>query len=55
MLAILQEFGPDQRGSTSIEYSLIAIVVSLAIITTAQALGVTLGDVFTKVGNGFPP
>jgi Flp pilus assembly pilin Flp len=55
VLSLVQKFGPDQRGSTSIEYSLIAVVVSITIIAGVQALAVVLNDLFTEIGNGFPP
>ena len=55
MLALLEKFGSDQRGSTAIEYACIAVVVCIAILTATQQMGVTLSEVFTNVGNGFPP
>jgi pilus assembly protein Flp/PilA len=49
MLRRLREFYADESGATAIEYALIASGIALAIITTVNSLGVTLGDKFAVV------
>jgi pilus assembly protein Flp/PilA len=39
----------DQSGATSIEYALIAILISVVIIASAQAIGTSLNNVFNNV------
>lgn len=47
------KFLNDQSGATSIEYSLIAAFIGLAIITAAIALGVEVRGAFESVQQGF--
>ena len=49
----LRRVGADECGATSIEYSLIAGLIALAIITAAQAIGLELIAVFGEVAAGF--
>jgi pilus assembly protein Flp/PilA len=42
-------FVQDESGATAIEYGLIAAGIAVAIITTVQALGITLDSVFADV------
>ncbi len=46
-------FAQDRSGATSIEYSLIAAFVGLAIITASIAIGAELVGVFQDVEGGF--
>jgi len=39
---------------SSIEYALVALLVALAIILAATALGVNLGDLYRYIANRFP-
>lgn len=41
----------DDRGSTAIEYSLIATLVGLAIVGAATGLGTNISGTFTNVAN----
>jgi pilus assembly protein Flp/PilA len=41
----------DESGATAIEYGLIAALVSVALIAGAGALGGSLNNTFTKLGN----
>ena len=49
MLRRLKEFCADESGATAIEYALIASGIALAIITSVNSLGLTLGDKFAAV------
>jgi pilus assembly protein Flp/PilA len=42
-------FAKDESGATAIEYGLIAALVGVAIIASAQALGTSLNDLFTAI------
>jgi pilus assembly protein Flp/PilA len=50
-MSILNRFAADESGATAIEYSLIAALVSVAIITVLGTVGTQLTAVFTKIGN----
>lgn len=45
----LAKFLRDESGATAIEYCLIAVGISLAIIVIVQSLGTTLDTKFTSV------
>ena len=45
----LKRFRDDKRGATSIEYALIAILISVVIIASASAIGTSLNSVFNNV------
>lgn len=47
------EFIRDERGATAIEYSVIATMVSLAIITGATLMGDRLKTFFETMAAGF--
>ena len=49
MLRYLREFCADESGATAIEYALIASGIALAIFTSVNSLGGTLGDRFAAV------
>jgi pilus assembly protein Flp/PilA len=46
---LLARFWSDQSGATAIEYCLLGVGISLAIIISVQALGPTLSDKFSSV------
>ncbi len=45
----LKRLYADQSGATSIEYALIAILISVVIIASASAIGTSLNSVFNNV------
>jgi pilus assembly protein Flp/PilA len=47
--ALLARLLREEEGTTTIEYGLIAFVVSLSVLAGASALGLSLGDVFQDV------
>jgi len=49
MSNLVRSFVRDESGATSIEYSLIAAGISVAIITVVQSLGSKLNATFTSV------
>lgn len=51
--ALMTDFARDQRGATAIEYSLIATLVSLAIIAGATLVGDRLKTLFESTAAGF--
>jgi pilus assembly protein Flp/PilA len=46
---LIARFLSDRSGATSIEYSLIAVGISLAIIVSVQAIGPVLSSKFSSV------
>ena len=48
---LLLGFRKDERGSTAVEYGLIASGVGIAIIASVQALGSKLTTLFTTAGS----
>ena len=51
MRRLIARFLSDQSGATAIEYCLLGVGISLAIIVSVQALGPTLNDKFTAVNS----
>jgi pilus assembly protein Flp/PilA len=51
MRQLIAKFADDESGATAIEYCLIAVGISLAIIVVVQGLGTTLNTRFTSVNN----
>ena len=49
MSNLVRSFVRDESGATSIEYSLIAAGISVAIIAVVQSLGSKLNTTFTSV------
>ncbi len=45
----IARFAKDESGATAIEYGLIALLISVAIITIVRSVGVSLVNVFTSV------
>ena len=51
----MQRFLTDESGATAVEYGLIAVMVSLAIIGGATTLGQALAPVFTTAASSITP
>jgi pilus assembly protein Flp/PilA len=49
MRKLIAKFLADQSGATAIEYSIIAIGVSIVIVASVNSMGTALSGVFTKV------
>lgn len=49
-----RRFFEQEHGVTAIEYSLVALLVALAIIAGATALGVNLGAWYGYIASKFP-
>ena len=43
-----------RRGTSSIEYTLIAAVISMAIVVAATSIGQKVGQIYNSVGNSVP-
>lgn len=52
MRRLFCKFMSDESGATAIEYALIAMGVSIAIVAGVQALGVSTNSNFTAVKQG---
>ena len=52
MSHFIKQFVKDENGATAIEYGLIAMLISVAIISILGGLGTSLRDTFTAVNNG---
>lgn len=53
MFARFADFLRNTDGTTSIEYALIAVLISLSIISGATRIGTNLISAFTQVGAAF--
>jgi pilus assembly protein Flp/PilA len=53
MVQSIVKFADDENGATSIEYALIALLISTVILVSVRSVGTTLVNIFTMVGNGF--
>ncbi len=51
MKTLLSRFAKNESGATAIEYGLIAVLVGVAIIAGASALGTSLNGTFNDVSN----
>jgi pilus assembly protein Flp/PilA len=51
MRQLFSKFLSDQSGATAIEYCLIAVGLSIVIITAVNGIGVTLNTKFTSVNS----
>lgn len=49
MKATIFGFIADESGATAIEYSLIAVLISIAVITGASLMGTRLGEAFNNI------
>jgi len=54
MVKAIVRFFNDEEGATGIEYSLIAIVISVGILVPATLVGTTVGGLFNTVAGLFP-
>ena len=43
-----------QRGASSIEYTIIAAVISMAVVVAASSIGQRVGQIYNIVGNSVP-
>lgn len=53
MTNLFTRFIRDDSGATAIEYGLIAMLISVAIITVLGAIGTNLNSTFTIVNSAF--
>jgi pilus assembly protein Flp/PilA len=44
----------EERGASAVEYALIAGLIAVAIIVTAELLGLKISDVFTNITDKLP-
>jgi pilus assembly protein Flp/PilA len=54
-LAAIKRFAADTRGTTAIEYSIIATGIACAIVTTVTLLGSSVVGLWTKIANQLAP
>ena len=54
MVKAMVRFLNDEEGATSIEYSLIAMLISMGILAGATLVGTTVGALFNRVAGLFP-
>ncbi len=47
----IRRFLKDENGATAIEYGLIAALISIAVITSALAVGGSLGDLYNMISS----
>ena len=50
MLRMFSRFWQDRSGATAIEYGLIAVLISVVIISGASAIGTAVNSKLTNVG-----
>ena len=53
MQQAISRFVQDESGTTSIEYGLIAILISTALIGVMKSLGVSMTGTWTAAADGF--
>ena len=53
MTNLVARFVKDESGATAIEYGLIAMLISVAVITILGQIGTNLNTTFSKVNNAF--
>lgn len=51
MRTLISRFISDESGATAIEYSLIGVLIAIAIMVGATSLGNEIGRLFNYVGN----
>ncbi len=54
LVKAIVRFFNDEEGATSIEYSLIAMLISMGILAGATLVGTTVGALFNRVAGLFP-
>jgi pilus assembly protein Flp/PilA len=47
----IARFAKDESGATAIEYGLIAMLISVAIVTILKSVGTSLNTVFTNINS----
>ncbi len=52
MSKFLNKFAKDENGATAIEYGLIAMLISVAVIAILGGVGSNLVTTFTSINNG---
>lgn len=50
----IARFACNEEGTTAIEYSLIASLVSIFIVVGVTEVGISVGDLYGKVAAAFP-
>jgi pilus assembly protein Flp/PilA len=55
MLNLVKRFVNDESGATAIEYGLIVVLITVAILTAVTAVGVNLKTPFNKVSTTIVP
>ena len=50
-MSMIKRFAANESGATAIEYGLIAVGISIAIIAVVRGVGTNLNAAFTKVQN----
>lgn len=53
MARFISRFAADENGATAIEYGLIAMLISVAIITVLRNTGTNINTTFSKVNTAF--
>lgn len=53
MASMIMAFFKNESGATAIEYALIAMMVSIALIGGATSTGGTLGNTFNSISDSF--
>ncbi len=53
MWVFSRKFCKDDSGATAIEYAIIALMISLAIISAVTGIGSNLSSIFVAVNAGF--
>jgi len=51
VIQLLTRFVQDESGATAVEYSLIAVFISIAAISGMSALGVTMKELFNDISS----
>ncbi len=54
LVKAIVRFFNDEEGATGIEYSLIAIVISVGILVPATLVGTAVADLFNQLAELFP-
>lgn len=54
MKSFLRRFAASQKGTTAVEYALIAAMISVALVTAIGPVKIALTDTFQTVANAMP-
>ena len=46
-------FSPSEKGQGLVEYALILVLVSIAVVAALLLLGPTIGNLFSSINNSF--